>query len=149
MYIGFSHTHSLLRYIVVVLFLLVLVLLWKGFLTKDGWKRSNDKFIKYLTILFDVQIVIGLVLYLFLSPIVQSAFHDFGSAMKDALFRFYAVEHITAMIISIVLLHIGKFKIDRKSTDEEKYKTGVIFFTISFLILFFAIPWPFYSFGMG
>jgi hypothetical protein len=39
-------------------------------------------------------------LYLYMvSPIVQSALADMGSAMKDKMLRFWAVEHIAVMIL--------------------------------------------------
>jgi hypothetical protein len=149
MYFGFLHTHNLLRYIILILFVINLINIWKGFLKKEEWKEENDKIIKYLSISVDVQLIIGLILYFFLSTIVQSAFNDFGSAMKDSLFRFFTVEHTFAMLISIVLIHVGKAKVNGIKDREKKFKTAVIFFTSAFVIMIAAIPWPFYSFGRG
>ncbi|MEY2637389.1 MAG: hypothetical protein RLZZ197_1867 [Bacteroidota bacterium] len=41
------------------------------------------------------QLLIGLVLYLALSPVTTAAFADFGAAMKDSATRLILVEHVT------------------------------------------------------
>ncbi len=146
MYTGFLHTHNLLRYIILILFVVNLIFIWKGYLKKEEWTSNLDRVLKYLAVSLDAQLVIGLVLYVFLSPLMRTVFNNFGAAMKDSSLRFFAVEHITAMIISIALVHIGKSKI-KKAENGKKYKLAAIYLTIAFVILVAAIPWPFYTFG--
>src|SRR5579862_9393115 len=48
-------------------------------------------------ITLDLQMLLGLILYLVLSPFTAEAMRDFGAAMKSPGLRFFAVEHLTLM----------------------------------------------------
>jgi putative Ca2+/H+ antiporter (TMEM165/GDT1 family) len=89
----------------------------------------------------DLQLLSGLILYFFLSPITKLAMSDFGAAMKDAGLRFYAVEHISMMLIAVVLVHIGRAKSKKAKTDSGKFKIATIFFLIALVLMLAAIPW--------
>ena len=91
--------------------------------------------------LFHLQIVIGLVMYFVSSPIMKTAFADFGAAMKDSAVRFWAVEHIFVMIIAAVLVQIGRIKIKKASEDRSKFKAMAIFFLIALILVLSRIPW--------
>ena len=93
------------------------------------------------TSLMDLQLLTGLALYFFLSPITKLAMSDFGAAMKDSGIRFYAVEHFSMMLITVVLVHIGRAKSKKAKTDQAKFKTAIIFFLIAFVVVLAAIPW--------
>src|SRR2546423_11365771 len=60
------------------------------------------------TIVMDTQFLLGLLLYFFLSPTTRAIFGDFGGAMADPIARFWAVEHITAMIFAVAMAHVGR-----------------------------------------
>ena len=149
MYTGFLHIHNLLRYVILILFVVQLIVYWKGYLRKGEWSPIAGKILKFLTISLDVQLLFGIVLYFFLSPITSAALNDFGGAMKNGTLRFFAVEHVVAMIAVIALIHIAGSKIKKSASDEKKWKEGAVLTTIAFVILLLAIPWPFYSFGRG
>jgi hypothetical protein len=51
------------------------------------------------------------------------------------------------MITSVVLVTIGSALAKRRPTDKEKYKTMLIWFSITISIIFIAIPWPFSPFA--
>jgi hypothetical protein len=83
------------------------------------------------------------------SPIVQSALADMGSAMKDKMLRFWAVEHIAVMILSILIITVGNAMAKRATTDGEKFKKIFIYFTIGLILILISIPWPFLQTGAG
>jgi Ca2+/Na+ antiporter len=89
----------------------------------------------------DIQLLTGLTLYFFLSPITKIVFSDFGAAMKDSELRFYAVEHFFMMLIAVVLVHIGRAKSKKNKIDRKKFKTAFIFYFIALVIMLAAIPW--------
>ena len=89
----------------------------------------------------DLNVVLGLILYLFLSPITQAAFANFGVAMSDANLRYFAVEHILGMIVALVLAHVGR-AVSKRATDTiKKHRAAAIWYTLSFLISLAMIPW--------
>jgi L-asparagine transporter-like permease len=64
------------------------------------------------------------------------------SNMSDPVVRFWAVEHMSGMLIGIILITIGRARGKRKDTDLAKHKTFAIFYIIGLIIILAMIPWP-------
>jgi hypothetical protein len=47
------------------------------------------------------------------------------------------------MLIAVAVISIGSSSAKRKNTDQAKFKTIAIWFTIGLLIVLGSIPWPF------
>ncbi|NEW84886.1 MAG: hypothetical protein GZ094_21305 [Mariniphaga sp.] len=141
MYVGFLHIHDTLRWLLLIGLLITLTKYLAGWLGNKPWKRADNLLGITVTLLMDLQLITGLVLYFFLSPITKMALSDFGAAMKDPNLRFYAVEHLSLMLIAVVLVHFGRAKSKSAKTDEGKFKAGSIFFLIALMVIFAAIPW--------
>jgi len=141
MYTGFLHLHDTLRWLVLLSLLTTVVKYLAGWLGNQPWKKTDNLLSIILTSLMDVQLLTGLVLYFFLSPVTKLAMSDFGAAMKDSGIRFYAVEHFSMMLIAVVLVHIGRAKSKKAKTDSAKFKTATIFFLIALVVILAAIPW--------
>ena len=65
------------------------------------WEPADDLWSLVFSLAFDLQVVVGLALYFFISPFSRLAFENFGAAMSNPSLRFWAVEHITGMMIAI------------------------------------------------
>jgi len=141
MYTGFLHLHDTLRWLVLLSLVITLVKYAVGWLGSQRWQKTDNLLGIVFTSLMDLQLLTGLVLYFFLSPITKLAMSDFGAAMKDADLRFYAVEHFAMMLIAVVLVHIGRAKSKKAKADSAKFKTATIFFLIAFVVMLAAIPW--------
>jgi len=141
MYTGFLHLHDTLRWLVLLSLVITLVKYAVGWLGSQRWQKSDNLLGIVFTSLMDLQLLTGLVLYFFLSPVTKLAMSDFGAAMKNADLRFYAVEHFAMMLIAVVLVHIGRAKSKKAKTDSAKFKTATIFFLIAFVVMLAAIPW--------
>lgn len=139
--------HGWLRYIVIILAVFTLFKAWQGFLQNKKWDDQTDKLSLFYNISLDIQLLLGLLLYGIFSPLTKLAFEDFGGAMKDSMLRYWAVEHITIMIIAIILVHVGRIKAKKATEDKAKFKAIAVYFTISIILILFGIPWPFYSYG--
>ncbi len=141
MYTGFLHLHNTLRWLILLSLVITLVKYVSGWLGNQPWKKSDNILGIVFTSLMDIQLLTGLVLYFFLSPITKLAMSDFGAAMKDSGIRFYAVEHFSMMFIAVVLVHIGRAKSKKAKTDLAKFKTATIFYLLALVIILAAIPW--------
>jgi len=132
--------HSWNRWIILLSGLVLLVALIYSLSTSK--KFSNALKTIALTFLgsLHIQLLIGIILYVFLSPITQVAFNDFGSAMKNSGIRFWAVEHTLLNVIGIVLAQTGYSISKRKIDDKAKQKALLIWMGIAFLIILLAIP---------
>src|SRR5438552_679276 len=71
-----------------------------------GRERRVDTWGLVFMALVDLQMLLGLLLYLVLSPITTAILNDFGSAMRDRAARYWAVEHITLMLFAVVMAHV-------------------------------------------
>lgn len=137
---GLLHAHSGLRWVVLILLVsatFMALLKWRSNAPyTDGGRKLN----LFTMISMHIQLLIGLALY-FMSGRV-----DF-SQMKDAMYRFFTVEHTTMMLIAIVLVTIGHSKSKKIADEAKKHKTIFIFYGIALLLILVGIPWPFRGFG--
>ena len=95
-----------------------------------------------LMISLDVQLLIGVLLYVALSPLTAAAMRDFGSAMRNPGLRFFAVEHVALMLAAAVLAHVGRIMARKAKTAESRRSRLVVCFGLATLAMLFAIPWP-------
>lgn len=139
--------HNLTRWLVLIGGIASLIIGIRGWMSTRPWSSNADKMGKLYTISLDVQLLLGLLLYVVFSPITTSNFSDFGAAMGNSIIRFYLVEHFAIMILAIILAHIGQVRIRKADNPASKYKNATIFYGISFILVLLAIPWPFFSYG--
>ena len=132
--------HSWFRWIILILMVVVIIKSILGMVNKDSYSKLDGILSLSMVNSLRVQFVIGLVLYIFLSPITESAFADFGAAMKDASIRYFAVEHIFVMFVGIGLVEAGAAKAKRATEEAKKYKFQMIFFALSLIIMLSRIP---------
>jgi hypothetical protein len=93
-------------------------------------------------IALDLQLVIGLLLYVALSPTTAEIFDNFGEAMRDPVARFWAVEHITMMLIAVILAHVGRVLARKARTPSAERARMLIAFGLATLLIIIATPWP-------
>ena len=141
MYIGFLHLHDTLRWLLLLSIIIILAKYLTGWLGGKQYTKVDNILGIVFTSIMDLQFLTGIVLYFFLSPITKHAFDNFGEAMKDSELRFYAVEHITMMLIALILVHIGRVKSKKAKTDLAKFKTAFIYYLIATVVIVAAIPW--------
>ena len=140
MYTAALLIHSWLRYVVLILGLIAAVrALTAG---RRAWTRTDHQTGLLFGIAFDIQALIGLILYFLLSPFTHEAMQNVGAAMKNSGLRFWAVEHPLGMFVALALVHIGNARIRKTYDDRRKHRLAAIFFTLALLIMLLTIPWP-------
>jgi len=134
--------HSSIRWLVLAFLLYSVYSAFVGYVKDRTFSKTDNAFRHWTATIAHIQLMIGIVLYT-QSPIVtyfwkekQISFHNFD-------FTFYGLIHIVLMLTSIVFITIGSALAKRQSTDKDKFKTMLIWFSIALIIIFIAIPWPF------
>jgi hypothetical protein len=89
----------------------------------------------------DIQLLLGLILYFFLSPLTRSALSNFGGAMGSPDLRFFALEHALYMILAVVFVHLGSVFSRRQAEDVKKHRTAAIWFGLAVLLILIGMPW--------
>ncbi|MFT3711660.1 MAG: hypothetical protein QM817_28820 [Archangium sp.] len=145
MYTGILLLHSYARWVVLAVALVTLVRTSASNSAKAAWTPLDDKFSLALVGLADLQLLIGLVLWLFVSPITQIAFHD-GMFTGEAV-TFFALVHPVAMIAAVAWLHVGRVRLKKLPVATERHGRWRRS-TIAFLgLVVIAIPWPSLIYG--
>lgn len=142
MYSSVLWLHSWLRWAVLVAGAFAWVRAVRGYSGNRSWLPIDELWGFTFSILLDIQFVVGLILYLFLSPITKMAFQNMSAAMHIDTVRFFTVEHVTGMIIGIGLVHVGRVKIRKASDALRKHRLAMIFFGLGLLAIVASIPWP-------
>lgn len=137
----FLQAHSGLRWLVLVLAVIVIVKSMMGMFGRPKYTKLDNILAASYVGTMHLQFLIGLILYLFLSPLTATAFQDFGAAMKNPELRFWAVEHLVIMLLAIVLAQVGRSISKKKPEDRIKFRFQAIFFALSLLFLVVGIPW--------
>lgn len=130
MYSGLLLTHSIVRYLVLIMLIMLLIRSLQGWMGKSTYSSTDNKISLWTLIVTHAQFLIGLILY-FVSPFVQ-----FGAdTMKDKFIRYWSVEHITGMLIAVVLITIARATSKRLSDGTSKHKRLFILNAIALVII--------------
>jgi hypothetical protein len=132
--------HSWLRWAVILLGIFA-VIRAIGATGSRRWTPADDRAAMLFTIVFDLQFLAGLLLYFVLSPITKAALQHMDAAMRTAALRYWAVEHPSAMLVALVLVHAGRVLV-RRAPEAKKGRMALIFFVLTLLILLGMTPWP-------
>ena len=148
MYKGLLHLHSVLRWVILIL---LLVALYKSFVDRNkAFTPGHKKTGMLLMICCDVMLLLGLYQW-FTGDWGLKSIQNNGMSvvMKNSVLRFFAIEHISAMVIAIVLVHIGYSYSKKNVPDAMKHKRILLLFGLALLIILISIPWPFRLAGAG
>jgi hypothetical protein len=134
MYTGLLHTHSSLRYVVLLLLVIVVAKSMVGLISKKPFEKTDEKLTLWLMIATHIQLLVGLILY-FVSPYVQ-----FGAnTMKDSITRYWTVEHSFIMLIAIVFITLARTSTKKLTDSKAKHKRVFIMSTIALVLIVMAI----------
>ncbi len=132
--------HSGVRWIVLLLAIAAVVDFVIGWRGKKNFGRLDNMISLLYMISCDIQLLIGLTLYFFLSPVTQNAM-QFGLHQDDPNVMFYGVEHPVTMMLAIVCAHVGRISSKKATTDASRFKRGTIWFALSLILLLARMPW--------
>jgi len=139
LYLTILTLHSWLRWLVVIAGVAAFARAISG--GRRPWTATDDRVGFWFVMLLDLQVLIGLLLYAWLSPITHEAFRDIGAAMKSSGLRFWAVEHIFGIVIALALAHVCRARM-RKTDPSRRRRLAAIFFGLALVAMFASIPWP-------
>jgi uncharacterized protein YacL len=137
MYYFFLHAHSGLRWLVLLAAIILVVKSTIGMFSRGSYGKLDNILSASFVGLMHTQLLLGLILYFFLSPITTR----FTFNMKDPVERFWSVEHLSLMLFAIAAAQIGR-SISKKSKDAPvKFRYQLTFYGISLVLMLLGIPW--------
>lgn len=139
--------HAWLRWIILGLCSVQLIRSLQG-MQQDRALGPLDKRLGLgLLISVDVQLLLGLLLFGWLSPVTDAAFADMRAAMKYAPLRFFVAEHTFGMVLFVIGIHLTRILAKKKPTARAAHRTTAIGLGIALLIALLSIPWPSRPYG--
>ncbi|MBA4196383.1 MAG: hypothetical protein C0459_02405 [Chitinophaga sp.] len=147
MYQGILAVHSLLRWVILFLFIINIA---NSLVEADMPYTKKDKSWNLrLLIVVHLNLLTGLYQYFFgpkgfIYFTDKVNYPDIGYVMKTPELRFWAVEHILGMIIAVVIITLTR-RIAKNDNLEPgpKNKKLAIMYTVALVIILACIPWPF------
>jgi hypothetical protein len=136
------HSHSGLRWIALLLAVAVVVKSLIGLFGGGKYQKLDNILAASYVGTMHLQLLLGLVLYFFLSPIAAEARSaGFGVMMSESELRFWGMEHFVVMVLAVVAAQIGR-SISKKAEDASvKFRFQSIYMGISLLLMLLGIPW--------
>ena len=147
LYVILLPLHSILRWVVILLALFVMIRAITGLRFKRPFEPVDAKAALWYTIVFDSQVLIGLILNFVISPVTAPLWQNMSGGMSNSAARYFGVEHAVMMLIAVALAHIGRAR-SQKATDRRiQHRNALIFYALSLVITLASIPWPFLAVG--
>ncbi|NTE03605.1 cytochrome B [Agrobacterium tumefaciens] len=124
--------HSGWRYVVFLLLIIAVVKALSGWFGNKAYTEGDRKLNVFALISAHIQLVIGLVLYF------SEGWYKMSSAGAPAV-RYFKMEHITMMVIAIILITVGNAKSKKVADAVAKHRTIAIFFGLALVIIIVSI----------
>ncbi|HKP54286.1 MAG TPA: hypothetical protein VJ183_16745 [Chloroflexia bacterium] len=124
--------HSIFRWVVLLTAIGALALSILAASGSRPWDAVTDRFSLFFTIAMDVQLLVGLGLW-----VVEQRW-----TINDT---FLAWLHPMLMIAAVGLAHVGRVRADRVEGDRQRGTQAALFFGASLVVVILAIPlssWP-------
>lgn len=134
--------HSYLRWLVLVSLCFACLRHTQRWLSGATWDRLDERGQVATLGAMDLQFLLGLLLYVLLSPFPRAFFSDVAAGMKSAPVRFFGMEHALGMLIGVGLAHVGRKRASRSSEPKQKHRTTASFAWLSLVSVLVSIPWP-------
>ena len=131
MYIYALYLHNVLRWIILILLVINIIQIATG--------NAKVSYSKWLFIATNLTFLIGLYLY-FAGGSGYAYIQQYGMSevMKNDTYRFWAIEHITGMIVSVAFISIGYSALKKSNTKKAN-----MFFVLALILILAVVPWPF------
>lgn len=133
--------HNVVRWVVILLGVFAVFRSLFGLMGNKAWSDTERKAGVFFASAIDTQLLLGLILYIFLSPITRSAFNDFGAAMGNPGLRFYAVEHAFLMVLAVVFAHLGTILPKRAADSKAKFQRSALWLGLALVVVLLGMPW--------
>ncbi|MEO8179854.1 MAG: hypothetical protein ABI895_13560 [Deltaproteobacteria bacterium] len=112
-----------------------------------GSERRDQLVARVLVASVDVQVLLGMSLYLALSPLARAARQLWADEGLRALWaqpelRFFGLIHPALALCAALLAHAGGVAVQRANTAEQRQRRLAVGAALPLVIFLAAVPWP-------
>lgn len=133
--------HGIFRWVVAAFAFYAIFKAVRGWRSGQAWTESEGRFGKMYAGVVDLQVLLGLILYVGVSPLMSAIFSDFGAAMRTAELRFFALEHILYGVLGAAFVHLGS-RVDKSDKEDSwKWRRAAMWFGLGLASFLLGTPW--------
>jgi len=147
LYLLFLTLHNLVRWVVIAAAVYALGRAFHGWLGKRDWTRADEQAGRWYITAFDVQILLGLILYFFFSQAGAITLQNLGAAMADPNNLFFGVVHWLVIAVAAGIAHVGRVLARRQADATARHMRLALFFSASIVLVLLTIPWEGLPYG--
>lgn len=141
MYQGLLHTHNFLRWVILIFLLLSI---FRQMTAGNQPFGGRDKAFG-LPLLISAHLTLLIGIYQWIAGdwglnMIQK--NGMGAVMKDSVMRFWAVEHITGMLLAIIFITIAYGQRKSKHTARVQHRRAMVFYLLALIAILLVVPWP-------
>lgn len=137
------HAHAWLRWVLVVLGIAMLVVATRGARAALPWTPAHARGAAALLGLARIQVLVGLLLLLWASPVATLAWQlGLRAMLGQPVFLWFGLVHPGLMMLAVGVLEAGHARVRRAETPQARHRTLALSITVWFVIVLVAIPWP-------
>jgi hypothetical protein len=126
-----KNAHSGWRYVVILLLFAAFITALSGYIGRKEYTEGNRKLNVFALISTHIQLVLGLVLYFM---------NDWYKAdSTTAIGRYWKMEHISIMLLAVILITIGNARSKKAVGSRLKYQSIFVYFGFALLLITVAI----------
>lgn len=143
MYQGLLHLHNAMRWVILLLIAVAILKAIAGLAYNKRFTNGDRKVGLLLMISAHITLLIGLYQWI-AGPWGLKLIRNAGmsAVMSNPIYRFWAVEHLTGMLVAIVLITIGRGVSKKNITDRLKHRRTFWFYLAALVIIIATVPWP-------
>ncbi len=141
MYEPLLFVHSWTRWIILITLVGIFLRMTYGWIRNKEWTPLDQHLLSAFTQLFGTQILIGLFIWLSLSPIVKLGFKNPDLFWSDPVVSFWGFRHTLTMILTMIIVQVFISK-SKPWSDLKKFRTFSLVFGVFIVVVCSAIPWP-------
>ena len=123
--------HSIWRWVLLAAACVVVVKALVGWLGRRPFTQLDSQLGLAYTITVDIQVLLGLLLWLF-GPL---GLRTLSQSMGDAELRFIVLEHPILMLIGLALAHIGRTRSRKGESPVAQHRAAFIFYGLSLVCI--------------
>ena len=137
----FLGTHNILRWVILGIGIFASVRMYLGWAGGKAWNKFDRFSGLFFTIILDIQLMLGLLLYFVFSDLTKTAFSNFSVALRNPTIRFFTIYHALLMGLAILIAHIGNSFGKKDISGRDKHLRTAVAYSVTFLLLLLVIPW--------
>ncbi len=126
--------HSIWRWVILLVAVVAVGKAILGWATNQRWQNTDNLLGMAYTTAFDIQLLLGLIVYGGAFAGLHTVRWYTGSVMR------LSMEHVLVMIVALVVAHVGWRAVKKDTEDSKKFRAAALWFGVSFLLILAAIP---------